>query len=93
MEIHRGIDLVLSNYTGEKPLMEFTPEELYYFPINYLRRYAKSTELLSIWDNLPEKFKKELEMELPCLGHESSSLEFDGPPVRRKNCIFCNKDI
>lgn len=67
-------------------------DDLKYFPINYLQRFASTIELSQIFPFLPLSYQMDnyLQMKLPCLEHSLSGDEWDGPPISRKNCIVCN---
>ncbi|KAL1488259.1 hypothetical protein ABEB36_015213 [Hypothenemus hampei] len=73
-------------------LREFSAEDLKYFPLCYLEKYVSSIELKSIWNKLPESYKKSsiLKLNLPCYKHYNrGEIHIDGPPPPIKSCFGC----
>lgn len=59
-----------------------------------LLKSIKGVQLMSIWDQLPLKFREmeEFKKKLPCLEHynlPNDELHIDGPPPPKYNCYRC----
>ena len=94
--IDNAVNLVLSNYDGIKLLQDFTQEELKLFPLSYMLKYARPSELQCAWHKLPKHITKDkkIRMKLPCTIHfnrPDQETHFEGETPSRQYCDKCYK--
>lgn len=93
-QIVQKVGEVILKYDNYPSLIDFNTNDLKYFPLDYLIKRVSAIELQSVWENLPEPYKanKELQLRLPCLKHYNRTedlIHIDGPPPSRKHCYLC----
>lgn len=75
---------------------ELKPRQIKILPREYLLR-LRVYEIESIWEHLPEKYKKDREIQLrrSCMEHWNRAEDFDqidGPPPSKLNCLDCRRE-
>lgn len=69
---------------------DLKPEQVQYLTKRHLLRFS-SSEIMYVWEHLPEKFKndKKIQLRLPCFDHFNIAEE----PTSKADCLVCSREL